>query len=75
MLIHYISTQLFQVQLLRVLPRGNLNYRDQWPGIGRTYVTTAVSYDQYVDKIGGGLELCLLMIGVAMEICKSIQHH
>ena len=34
-------------------PRGNLNYRDQWPGIGRTYVTTAVSYDQYVDKIGG----------------------
>ena len=36
-------------------PRGNLNYRDQWPGIGRTYVTTAVSYDQYVDKIGGGL--------------------
>ena len=36
-------------------PRGNLNYRDQWPGIGRTYVTTAVSYDQYVDKVGGGL--------------------
>ena len=23
-------------------PRANLNYRDQWPGIGRTYVTTSV---------------------------------
>ena len=36
-------------------PRANLNYRDQWPGIGRTYVTTSASYDQHIDALGGGL--------------------
>jgi type IX secretion system PorP/SprF family membrane protein len=36
-------------------PRANLNYRDQWPGIGRTYVTTSASWDQHIDAIGGGL--------------------
>ena len=36
-------------------PRANLNYRDQWPGIGRTYVTTSASWDQHIDGIGGGL--------------------
>ena len=25
-----------------VCPRVNLNYRDQWPGIGRTYVSVSV---------------------------------
>ena len=32
----------------------NLNYRDQWPGIGRTYVTYSASYDQHIDVLGGG---------------------
>ena len=36
-------------------PRASLNYRDQWPGIGRTYVTTSASYDQHIDAIGGGV--------------------
>lgn len=36
-------------------PRVNLNFRDQWPGIGRTYITTSASYDQNIDAIGGGL--------------------
>ena len=36
-------------------PRANLNYRDQWPGIGRTYITTSASWDQHIDAIGGGL--------------------
>jgi len=36
-------------------PRANLNYRDQWPGIGRTYITTSASWDQHVQSIGGGL--------------------
>ena len=38
-----------------VCPRVNLNYRDQWPGIGRTYVTTSASWDQHIRSIGGGL--------------------
>jgi len=36
-------------------PRANLNYRDQWPGIGRTYVTTSASWDQHVNQVGGGI--------------------
>jgi type IX secretion system PorP/SprF family membrane protein len=36
-------------------PRANLNYRDQWPGIGRTYITTSTSWDQHINAIGGGL--------------------
>ena len=36
-------------------PTANLNYRDQWPGIGRTYVTYSASYDQHIDALGGGL--------------------
>ncbi len=36
-------------------PRANLNYRDQWPGIGRTYVTYSASWDQHIESIGGGL--------------------
>ena len=36
-------------------PRANLNYRDQWPGIGRTYVTTSASWDQHVNSVNGGL--------------------
>jgi len=38
-----------------ICPRVNLNYRDQWPGIGRTYVTTSVSWDKHIQAIGGGL--------------------
>ena len=30
-------------------PRANLNYRDQWPGIGRTYITTSASFDQHIN--------------------------
>ena len=36
-------------------PTATLNYRDQWPGIGRTYVTYSASYDQHVDALNGGL--------------------
>ena len=36
-------------------PRATLNYRDQWPGIGRTYVTSSAAYDQHVNALGGGL--------------------
>ena len=40
-------------------PRVNLNFRDQWPGIGRTYITTSASYDQNIDAIGGGLGILI----------------
>ena len=40
-------------------PTASLNYRDQWPGIGRTYVTYSASYDQHIEAIGGGLGILI----------------
>ena len=37
-----------------ICPRLSLNYRNQWPGIGKTYVTYSATYDQYVEQLGGG---------------------
>ena len=36
-------------------PRMVMNYRNQWPGINRTYITYSASYDQHVDAMSGGL--------------------
>lgn len=38
-------------------PRIVFNYRNQWPGISGTYITSSASYDQHVDAISGGLGL------------------
>lgn len=38
-------------------PRVNLNYRNQWPGISGSFITTSVSYDQHVDALAGGIGL------------------
>ncbi|MFT5512559.1 MAG: type IX secretion system PorP/SprF family membrane protein [Bacteroidia bacterium] len=37
--------------------RAVINYRNQWPSLPGTFVTTAFSYDQHFDKINGGLGL------------------
>ncbi len=36
-------------------PRVSMIHRNQWPGISGTYVTSAVSYDQQVESLSGGL--------------------
>ena len=38
-------------------PRVVLNYRNQWPALTGTFVTTSASYDQHVEGLGGGLGL------------------
>ncbi len=38
-------------------PRVSLNYRNQWPGISGSFVTSSVSYDQHVDALSGGVGL------------------
>jgi type IX secretion system PorP/SprF family membrane protein len=40
-----------------ICPRLSFNYRNQWPAIAGTYVTYNASYDQYMDKISGGIAL------------------
>ncbi len=32
-----------------------LNYRNQWPGLGGSFVSYSASYDQYVEALHGGL--------------------
>lgn len=36
-------------------PRATLNYRNQWPALGSTYVTYIASYDQQVRALEGSL--------------------
>ncbi len=38
-------------------PRLVMNYRNQWPALTGTFVTTSASYDQHVETISGGLGL------------------
>jgi len=46
--------------------RININYRNQWPSLPGTFVTTLASYDQHFDGIGGGIGL-IAMNDVAGE--------
>ncbi len=41
-------------------PRILMNYRNQWPGIDNSFITTSASYDQHFDAINGGLGLLIL---------------
>lgn len=41
-------------------PRLNLNYRNQYPSLSSVYQTFSASYDQYVDKLNGGVGLMIL---------------
>lgn len=36
-------------------PRFALNYRNQWPALSGTFVTYSASYDQYINRISGGI--------------------
>ena len=38
-----------------ICPRVCINYRNEWPGISGTYVTTSASFDRYVYGIKSGL--------------------
>ncbi len=41
-------------------PRFVMNYRNQWPGITRTYITYSASYDQHVDALAGGFGMLVM---------------
>jgi type IX secretion system PorP/SprF family membrane protein len=42
-----------------ICPRAVVNYRNQWPAIGKAFVTYNASFDQYVSVLHGGLGLLL----------------
>ncbi|MFN8699194.1 MAG: type IX secretion system membrane protein PorP/SprF [Flavobacteriales bacterium] len=41
-------------------PRLVMNYRNQWPSLSGTFITTSASYDQHVEAIQGGLGIMVL---------------
>ena len=44
----------------KIAPRLTLNYRNQWPAIPSAFVTYAATYDQFIDKISGGVALMVM---------------
>jgi type IX secretion system PorP/SprF family membrane protein len=41
-------------------PRMVMSYRNQWPAMSGSFVTTAASYDQHVESLQGGLGLIVM---------------
>lgn len=43
-----------------ICPRFSMNYRNQWPGLGHSFVTYTASFDAYVSAVNGGVGLQLI---------------
>jgi type IX secretion system PorP/SprF family membrane protein len=43
-----------------ICPRININYRNQWPGISGTFITTCASFDRLVYKIKSGIGVMMM---------------
>lgn len=43
-----------------ICPRITMNYRNQWPGISGTYVTTSISADRFVYGIKSGIGILVM---------------
>lgn len=55
----------------KICPRAILNYRNQWPGLGKSFVTYNASYDQYIDKIYGGIGVVINVDNAGSGILKT----
>jgi type IX secretion system PorP/SprF family membrane protein len=49
-------------------PRVNINYRNQWPNISGSFVTTSASYDQHVHGLNGGIGLLVTSDNAAQTL-------
>lgn len=54
-----------------ICPRVAINYRNQWPGISGTYVTTSASIDRYVFGIKSGIGLLVTNDNAAQGTLKT----
>ena len=54
-----------------ICPRLVLNYRNQWPGLANSFVTYNASYDQYFEKLSGGLGLIVNLDNAGDGIIKT----
>jgi|TARA_B110001454_G_scaffold178019_1_gene170705 type IX secretion system PorP/SprF family membrane protein len=49
-------------------PRIVSNYRNQWPNFSGDFITTSISYDQYVDALKGGFGVILMSDQIAKTL-------
>ena len=57
----------------KICPRLVINYRNQWPGLSKSFVTYNASYDQYIDKIFGGVGVIVNVDNAGSGILKTTQ--
>lgn len=55
------------------VPRINLQYRDQWHGLNKAYVTQSISFDIPVEVLRGGIGINLIKDAQADNLLKSNQ--
>lgn len=56
-----------------ICPRAVVNYRNQWPGLANSFVTYNASYDQYIDKIHGGIGVLFNVDNAGEGMLKTTQ--
>jgi len=56
-----------------ICPRAVVNYRNQWPGLAKSFVTYNASYDQYFHKLHGGVGILVNMDNAGDGILKTTQ--
>jgi type IX secretion system PorP/SprF family membrane protein len=56
-----------------ICPRAILNYRNQWPGLAKSFVTYSASFDQYINKLHGGIGVMVNMDNAGDGILKTTQ--
>ena len=56
-----------------ICPRAVINYRNQWPGLAKSFVTYNASYDQYFQKLHGAVGILVNMDNAGEGILKTTQ--
>lgn len=53
--------------------RAVANYRNQWPGLNKGFVTYNASYDQFINKLHGGIGVLLNVDNIGEGILRTTQ--
>lgn len=53
--------------------RAVINYRNQWPGLDKGFITYNASYDQYISKLRGGIGVLVNVDNAGAGILKTTQ--
>jgi type IX secretion system PorP/SprF family membrane protein len=58
---------------VQICPQIIVNYRNQWPGLSKSFINYNASYDQYFNKIHGGVGVIVNMDNAGDGILKTTQ--